>query len=79
MYLFKLLFVCFFPDICPVVELLGHMAVLLVVFLRNLHAVFHSGYINLHSHQPVFEGILFFTSLATFVICGLFYDSQFDR
>ena len=21
-------------------------------FLRNLHIVFHSGYINLHSHQP---------------------------
>ena len=20
-------------------------------FLRNLHAIFHSGYINLHSHQ----------------------------
>ena len=34
----------------PVVGLLGHMAVLFLVFLRNLHTVLHSC-INLHSHQ----------------------------
>ena len=35
--------------IYPGVDLLSHMVVLFLVFLRNLHAVFHSGYMNLHS------------------------------
>ena len=40
----------FFQDIYPVVGLLGHMVVLFLVFVRNLHTVLHSC-INLHSHQ----------------------------
>ena len=31
--------------------LLGHIAVLFPVFLRNLHTVLHSGYTSLHSYQ----------------------------
>ena len=48
MYLFRLRFSW---EICPGVELLDHMATLLLVFLRNLHNILHSSCTNLHSHQ----------------------------
>ena len=52
-------YLCFFQlwfpqGICLQVGLLGHMVVLFLVsffFFKNLHTVFHSDYINLHSHQ----------------------------
>ena len=46
------LFQFWFPQgICLGVGLLGHLMVLFLAFLRNLHTIFHSGYINLCSHQ----------------------------
>ena len=46
------LFQFWFPQgICLGLGLLGHMVVLFLVFLRNLHNIFYSGCINLHSHQ----------------------------
>ena len=40
MYLSELVFL-FFSDIYPAVELLGHMVVLFLFLMRNLHTVFH--------------------------------------
>ena len=37
--------------ICPGLGLIGHMAVLFLIFLRKFTTVPHSGSINLHSHQ----------------------------
>ena len=50
MYLFELVF-SFSLDKYSELELLAHMVVLLLIFFKNPHAVFHSGYTSWHPHQ----------------------------
>ena len=53
-YFFELVFLVLFLDIHPGVELLDHEVVLLLGFLRNLQAVFHSGCASLHPRVGAF-------------------------
>ena len=43
--------ISFFPDTCPRVRFVNHMATLVLFFKRNLHTVIHSVCTNLHSYQ----------------------------
>ena len=70
------LFQVWFPQgICLGVELLGHMVILFLVFLRNPYTVFCSGPINLHFQK---ECALLSTPFTAFTVCRLFDDGHCD-
>ena len=60
-------------DVCPAVGLLD---LLVVLYLRNLHTVFHSG-TSLHSHQQWRRVPFAPTPSPAFVFCRLFNDGHF--
>ena len=48
-------------------------------FLRNLHTIFHSGCVNLHSHPQCKSVPFFSTPSPAFIVCRLFDDGHSDR
>ena len=68
-YLFEF-WILFPSDIPPEVGLLDPMVVLVLIFSRIFHTVFHSSCTNFHS-PIVHQGSLFSTSLAAFVVFSM--------
>ena len=69
-----------FPQgICLWVGLLGHMVFLFIVFLRNLHIIFHSGCYQFIFPPTVQECSLFSTLSPAFIVSRLSDDGHSDQ
>ena len=57
----------------PKSEIFGSYGDFIPSFLRNLHTVFHSDFINLHSQPPTVQVYsIFSTPSQAFIVCRLF-------
>ena len=70
--------VMFFSRYMPGSGIVGSSGSFIPRFLRNLPIALHSGYVNLHSHQPCKRFPFLHTSPA-FIVCRLFDDGHPDQ
>ena len=59
----------------PIVRMLGHVAVLFLVF-KGIHTVLHNDSIKLHSYQQLQEDSFFSLPSPAFIFYRVFYDGH---